>query len=89
MVLKCPILLNNEAVTVVDFNGAEVQFPSIHQSLLSISVLYKDGKYTIVDDDYKEEIGKTEYQNSNINKGIKKTTFDNMSKYEKSISDNK
>lgn len=66
MVQDCKVILNNDLVTVARFNNIDIQFPSIHKAADSVRVLYKDGKYTIVDPDYQEVIKK--------NKKSKKTT---------------
>lgn len=52
MVKECTIKLNNDAVTVVTYDGVDVQFPSIHKDAKTVFVNYEDGKYTIVDKEY-------------------------------------
>lgn len=47
MVKECPIILNNEAVTVVDFNGVHIQFPSIKKDVATIPVYKENGKYLL------------------------------------------
>lgn len=47
MVKECPIILNNEAVTVVDFNGVHIQFPSIKKNVTTIPVYKENGKYSL------------------------------------------
>lgn len=54
MIKDCNVLINNDAVTVVRFDGVDVQLPSIHRSAKTIRVCYANGKYSVVDDDYKE-----------------------------------
>lgn len=54
MIKECNVLINNDVVTVVRFDGVDVQFPSIHRSAKTVRVCYSNGKYSIVDDDYKE-----------------------------------
>ena len=56
MVKTCSVILNNDAVTVINYDGIEVQIPSIRRNVKSVNVLYKDNKYIVVDDDYKEVI---------------------------------
>ena len=58
MVKTCSVILNNEAVTVINYDGIEVQIPSIRREAKTVKVLLKDNKYIVVDDDYKEEIEK-------------------------------
>lgn len=55
MVVKCPVLLNNAAVTVILFNGKEVQIPAIKRQADSVNVKFENGKYTVVADDYVEK----------------------------------
>ena len=51
MIKKCPIVINNSALTVVDFDGELVQFQSIRNiNAKSVNVLFEDGKYSIVKD---------------------------------------
>ena len=54
MVKDCKVIINNDAVTVFRFDSSCVQVPSIGRNAETVRVLYKDGKYTVVDDDYVE-----------------------------------
>lgn len=54
MIRKCPIIINNDAVTVVRFGDTEVQFPAIHRNATGVNVRFDSGKYTVVADDYNE-----------------------------------
>lgn len=54
MVKTCKVLLNNEAITVFDYDGIKVQVPSIHRETRTIRVLAKNGIYSVVDDNYIE-----------------------------------
>lgn len=54
MIKDCNVLINNDAVTVVRFNGVDVQLPSIHRSAKTVRVYYDNGKYSVVGDDYRE-----------------------------------
>lgn len=54
MVKECPVILNNELVTVVKYGEIDVQFPSIKKKAKTIFVQFKDGEYTIVDELPKE-----------------------------------
>ena len=49
MIKECPVILNNEAVTVVKFGDVSVQFPSIKKDEKTVFVKYKNEKYSIVD----------------------------------------
>lgn len=55
MVKDCNVLLNNADVTVIDFEGVEVQLPSIHRDTRKVRILFKDGKYIAVNDDFVEK----------------------------------
>ena len=58
MVKECKVLINNDAVTVIKYDDIKVQVPSIHRTANTVKVLYKNGKYTVVDDDYIEQKSK-------------------------------
>ena len=58
MVKECKVLINNDAVTVIEYDDIKVQVPSIHRIANTVKVLYKNGKYTVVDDDYVEQKSK-------------------------------
>ena len=70
MVKECAVKLNNDAVTVVNFDGIEVQFPAINKDDKTVFVSFENGKYAIVGKDYKENsAGKSNKSGAN-----KKTT---------------
>ena len=54
MIKDCNVIINNDAVTVVRFNGMDVQLPSIHRSAKTVRICYNNGKYFVVDDNYNE-----------------------------------
>ena len=56
MVKNCRVILNNELVTVLDFDGKQIQVPSIKRKANYVSVLFKDNKYRVVPDDYVEPL---------------------------------
>ena len=56
MIKNCRVTLNNECVTVVDFEGIDVQLPAIGRKADQIKVEYKDGKYTVLPDNYTEAV---------------------------------
>lgn len=72
MVKECSVVLNNEAVTVVRYDGIDIQFPAINKDKTKVFVNYENGKYFIVD-------GKTAATNTDKlkkkNNFLKKTTF--------------
>lgn len=54
MIKDCKVTLNNQYVTVFDFDGTDVQIPSIHRKADKIKVKFEDGKYLVLPDDYVE-----------------------------------
>ena len=57
MLKECRVLLNNDAVTVILYDGVKVQIPSIRRKADVVKVK-DDGTYTVVPDDYKEPAAK-------------------------------
>jgi hypothetical protein len=55
MVKRCPVLLNNEVVTVVRFDNSEVQLPPIGYKAEQINVVFENGKYKVAPDNYVEQ----------------------------------
>ncbi len=72
MVKNCRILINNDAVTVVDFDGVEVQLPSIQREARFVKVCATNGVYSVVDDSYIEPV--MEVTEKPKKKANKKTT---------------
>jgi hypothetical protein len=54
MIKDCKVTLNNQYVTVFDFDGTDVQIPSIHRNADNIKVKFEDGKYLVLPYDYVE-----------------------------------
>lgn len=48
MVKNCPVILNNDAVTVIEFDGVKVQLPSINKDAEKVCVSFENGRYEIV-----------------------------------------
>lgn len=71
MVKECKVLINNDAVTVIDFDGEAVQIPSIKSNTRSVKAVMENGICKIVDDDYKKTVEKAV---ENKPKKVKKTT---------------
>ena len=44
---RCPIILNNEAFTVIEYDGKPVQLPAIHHPAKFLNIEYRDGHYVI------------------------------------------
>lgn len=54
MIKNCKVLINNEAVTVIDYDGREIQIPSIKKNTNFVRVIKKSNNYIVVDDSYIE-----------------------------------
>lgn len=70
MIKECPVIINNNAVTVVRFGDTDVQFPSIMSDTKTVNVKYESGEFFIVDHASDPEQTIVEEQ---INKEAKKT----------------
>lgn len=75
MVKECIVKLNNEVVTVVAYGDIDVQLPAIHREAKTLFVNCEDGKYTVVDKDYKPKGAAVEKKRTN-----KKTTVEEVAK---------
>lgn len=49
MVKECKVLLRNQYVMVVEFDGKEIQMPSDHSDFNKVLVKYENGRYSITD----------------------------------------
>lgn len=49
MIKECKVLLRNQYVMVVEFEGKGIQFPSDHSDFNKVFVKYENGKYSITD----------------------------------------
>lgn len=57
MIKECKVVLHNQAVTVVDYDGTQVQFPATKSKTDVVYVEYIDGKYAIVEkEDYEKSL---------------------------------
>lgn len=56
--MKCKVLLNNDAVTVIDYDGKKVQMPSIKCNKSIVNVVRDGDRFTVVPDDYIETVVK-------------------------------
>lgn len=77
MITQCKIKLNNDLVTVIDYNGNLVQIPSIQdKNAKSVNVLFSDGHYKVVPEDFVEpsKVVQTEETVKSEKKTKKKTT---------------
>lgn len=75
MVKECIVKLNNEVVTVVAYGDIDVQLPAIHREAKTLFVNCEDGKYTVVDKDYKPKGAAVEKKSTK-----KKTTVEEVAK---------
>lgn len=74
MVKNCRVLINNEAVTVIEYDGVLVQIPAINREAKNVNVILQNGRYIVVNDDYKEPV--TDVAEKLKKKANKKTTID-------------
>ena len=75
MILKYKVELNNDLVTVIDYNGNLVQIPSIKdKNAKFVNVWFNDGHYKVVADDFVEPVKDTEDDEKQAKKARKKTT---------------
>ena len=56
MIQRCPVLLNNDAVTVFQYNDVDVQVRSIGRKAEYVDVLYENDKYTVLNENEKPSI---------------------------------
>ncbi len=85
MVKNCRVLINNEAVTVIEYDGVLVQIPAIHREARYVNVILQNGRYIVVDDDYKEPVASvTEKPKKKANK---KTTIDESANETPNVAD--
>lgn len=85
MVKECLVTLNNEVVTVVKYGDVDVQLPAIGKEAKTIFVACENGKYSVVDKDYKPK-GASVNEKKRTNK---KTTVDEAAKeLETAVEDN-
>lgn len=75
MIKNCRVLINNDAVTVFEYDGVEVQIPSINREARFVKVKFANGEYTVVDDNYVENEPKDFDVKADKKKPNKKTTF--------------
>lgn len=72
MIKECPVILNNEAVTVVRFDNIDIQFASIGKNAKTIFVKSENGKYAMVNNaeeqDKAKNINKTKTRKKTIRK---------------------
>ena len=85
MIRECIVKLNNEVVTVAKYGDIDVQLPAIHRNAKTIFVNYENGRYSVVDKDYKPKSATVSEKKSTK----KKTTNEEIVKeVETTIEDN-
>ena len=55
MIKECKVLMRNELVMVIDFDGKEIQMPSDHKDSNIVFVKYENDRFSIVDKLEKEK----------------------------------
>lgn len=73
MIKNCNVLINNEAVAVIDYDGIKVQIPPIHKKAKTVKVMHKNGRYIVVSDNQSEIAD--EHAAKPKSKASKKTTI--------------
>lgn len=73
MIKECKVVLHNQYVTVVEYDGAKIQFPSVGKKVDTVYVKCENNKYSIVP---KGEYEKSKQSNKTVSKG-KLTKSDN------------
>lgn len=83
MIKECPVIINNDAVTVVRFEDTDVQFPSIHKDVKKVNVKYDNGKYSIAYQEVKAEpVKETTKETASVNTDNKKSKKTIKKKYD-------
>ena len=72
MIKDCYVKLNNEYVTVIDYDGIDVQIPAIKREARTVKVILENGKYTVVGDNYTEPVKETVKEDKPIRRLIRK-----------------
>lgn len=70
MIKECNVILNNEAVTVVNFDGVKIQMPSIKRKAETIFVNYENGFYSEC------EKPKVKIAKKNVKKSVEKPSLE-------------
>lgn len=55
MIKECKVLVNNGAVSVVDYDGKHIQFPALPSNTKTVFVKCESGKYHICDGEEEEK----------------------------------
>jgi len=61
LIKKCNVVLHNEAVMVIDFDGRKIQMPSVKCDTEYVFVEFKDNRYSLVtENEYADYTAKPE-----------------------------
>ena len=50
MIKECPVIINNDALSVVKFDDIDIQLPPLGKNTKNVNVSFDNGKYSIVKD---------------------------------------
>lgn len=74
MILECPVIINNNAVTVIKYGNIDVQFPSVRKDVKTLMVKCDNGKYSLVNHvEEIEPVVENETRTAEINNKQKKS----------------
>lgn len=74
MILECPVIINNNAVTVVKYGNIDIQFPSVRKDVKTLMVKCDNGKYSLVNHvEEIEPVVENETRTAEINNKQKKS----------------
>ena len=82
MIKECPVIINNDYLAVVKYDGTDVQIPPIKNNKKIIKIEYSGGVYKPVDDNC--FVDTNEYFSNAIEKTDEENVSDN---FEQSIED--
>lgn len=58
MIKECKVILSNYLVTVIEYDGKQIQLPSINCDKKYVKVIKDGDMYTVVSDEYAERKSK-------------------------------
>ena len=74
MILECPVIINNNAVTVIKYGNIDVQCPSVRKDVKTLMVKCDNGKYSLVNHvEEIEPVVENETRTAEINNKQKKS----------------
>lgn len=79
MIEECVVVLQNEAVMVVDYDGTKIQFPATEEKLDVVYVGCTDGRYAITTkEDYEKSLKPKESKKQRKSKAIETDLVDEV-----------